>query len=77
MTKFQHRHYAAVADVLADAREALQGSSNAVFAADNTLEDIEDRFVRMFKGDNYKFSESRFRAAARRSPDMHGKDKVA
>ena len=72
---FQHRHYKAIASILADSRDSLTGKSNATFAMDEAINDIEDRLVKLFKGDNAGFSEDRFRKAASRSPDMHGKDK--
>lgn len=70
---FQHRHYAAIADLLAEAREKEGGTDTPWQAAFN---DIEARFVELFQRDNFKFSEDRFVKAARRSYDMHGKDKV-
>lgn len=73
--KFQHRHYAAIADVLADARKhGFQGIGPNI--TDQVLYELESAFVSMFKGDNARFSADRFRRAARRAPDMHGKDKV-
>jgi len=41
----------------------------------DTVTRIEERLVVMFKSDNHNFNASRFRAAANRSDDMHGKDK--
>jgi hypothetical protein len=70
---FQHRHYVAIAAVLADAREDEGGTHTPWQAA---FDDMEDRLIRMFKADNYGFKPSRFRAAARRAPDMHERDKV-
>jgi hypothetical protein len=68
---FQHRHYKAIADVLADMRD-----TELDLTAPHVLDEFEDRLVRLFRGDNVGFSPDRFRAAARRAPDMHGKDKV-
>ena len=67
---FQHRHYKAIADVLADCRE------NGYLDSEADAMEFEDRLIKMFKSDNYNFSESRFRAASNRSPEMRGKDKV-
>lgn len=72
MTTFQHRHYKAIAAVLADAREE-EGGTNTPWQS--AFDDIEERFVKAFKADNDGFKPERFRAAARRAPDMHGKDK--
>jgi hypothetical protein len=75
---FQHRHYAALADMLADARDGLAcmaDDTGKQHAAD-TISELEDRMVSMFMRDNAKFSASRFRKAATRAPDMHGKDKL-
>jgi hypothetical protein len=66
-TTFQHRHYAAIADVLADIRE------NEGLISINYL---EDRLIKLFKADNPKFSADRFRKAATRAPNMHGKDRL-
>jgi predicted metal-dependent hydrolase len=68
---FQHRHYKAIADILADAREARTSISKGC-----VIDDLELRFVQAFKRDNPKFLVERFRAAAQRLPTMHGKDKV-
>jgi len=68
---FQHRHYKAIADALADVREAPEFMK----IDQDTVTRIEERLVVMFKSDNHNFNASRFRAAANRSDDMHGKDK--
>ena len=66
---FQHRHYAALASIIADMREEHH------WTVCNAPDDIEDRLVKLFAGDNRGFDEDRFRKAARRAPDMHGKDR--
>lgn len=73
--KFQHRHYAAIASVLADAREAPAEYGFTGGQRDKVLDSLEARLIRLFKADNYGFSADRFTKAARRAPDMHGKDK--
>lgn len=78
----QHRHYKAIADALATAREYeldVLGSPNMQQheRVERALDRLEQRFVILFRGDNCGFSEDRFRKAARRDPKMHGKDRVA
>lgn len=68
---FQHRHYKAIASVLADAR-----ASATTPVEHGVINDLEARLVTAFKADNPKFSVARFEAASSRSPDMHGKDKA-
>lgn len=52
---FQHRHYAIVADALAESVACHQSY-------------IVDSFVRRFRNDNPRFDEARFRAACNDSP---------
>lgn len=67
---FQHRHYKALADILADTRQELGWS-------DLSIKLLEKKLCRLFKEDNPSFSEARFVAAAwRDETNMHGKDKV-
>lgn len=72
MPVFEHRHYAALADLLADAREEEGGTDTPWQAA---FQDVEARMIKLFKRDNDRFSADRFERAARRAPDMRGKDK--
>lgn len=77
-SKFQHRHYAAIADVLADARDPNENGGLELPGRElDMIARIEGLLIRMFERDNDGFSPDRFRAAARRAPNMHGKDKVA
>lgn len=79
MPAFGHRHYKAIAGVLADARDKAQerGLRKVTYAAaaDEAVTDLEARLVRMFEADNPGFKPERFIAAATRAPNMHGKDK--
>lgn len=68
---FQHRHYKAIATALADVRAAPEFMN----VDQDTVTRIEERLVVMFQSDNHNFDASRFKAAANRSNDMHGKDK--
>jgi hypothetical protein len=74
---FQHRHYAAIADVLADMREAAPRYATGDYTPEEAVTWFETELCRLFARDNYGFKPDRFRKAARRAPDMHGKDKVA
>jgi hypothetical protein len=81
-SKFQHRHYAAIADVLANARESVKRdyqyqSRDQLEAAQTAVTTVEALLLTVFRRDNGGFDAERFRKAARRAPDMHGKDKVA
>ena len=70
--KFQHRHYKAIADALAD----IKAAPSFMNIDQDTVTRIEERLVVMFQSDNPGFSASRFRAAANRADNMHGRDKV-
>jgi hypothetical protein len=70
MTTFQHRHYKAIAAVLADLREESMSERELA-----EVDRFEAKLVRAFKADNDGFKPERFRAAAARAPDMHGQDK--
>ena len=59
-TKFQRRHYAAVAQVIARARARAQHNDCPA----ECVADLEQEFVDLFRADNPKFSPSRFIAAA-------------
>lgn len=77
MPMFQHRHYAALADLLADARDIADNRAmNARYGLNTaTLDYLEAKLGDAFKRDNENFNRDRFERAARRAPDMHGKDK--
>ena len=75
---FQHRHYAAIAAVLGDAREeekSIFDGGPTSLAREGSLDRLEDRLLKLFERDNDNFDRRRFVLAARRAPDMHGKDK--
>lgn len=73
---FQHRHYAAIAAVLADARDpADNGGLTLPDRELAAIDRLETRLADLFASDNGNFDRDRFLKAARRAPDMHGKDK--
>lgn len=69
---FQHRHYAAIADTLANLHDA---STSASFAGSVPLWKVEDALCDLFANDNGNFDEERFIKAAHRDPSMNGKDR--
>jgi len=62
-TKFQRRHYTAIAKVIARARARARYNDCPVEA----VADLEQEFVDLFRADNPRFSPSRFIAAANKS----------
>ena len=72
MCTFQHRHYKAIAGVIANARCFQDGDkfTNAI----NRQELIDD-FTRMFRRDNCNFNADRFANAAHGVPS-NGRDRV-
>lgn len=69
-SKFQHRHYAAIAAVLADALKRESCDLDKV----EVVERITDDLAGLFARDNGNFQRPRFLAAAR--GNASGKDKV-
>jgi len=59
-TKFQRRHYCAIAELLARARARAQHNDSPVEA----VADIEQDLIELFRADNARFSASQFIAAA-------------
>ena len=59
-TKFQRRHYQAIAEVIARARARAQHNDSPA----EVVADLEQEFVDLFRADNGRFSASRFIAAA-------------
>lgn len=76
MPMFQHRHYAAIAAVLADARDpADNGGLTLPDRELAAIDRLETRLANMFAHDNGNFDPTRFLKAARRAPNMNGRDR--
>lgn len=58
-SKFQQRHYEAIAEVMQDARELTHDADSGRIA----LNRMENLLVDLFRSDNYNFMPERFRAA--------------
>jgi hypothetical protein len=71
VSKFQQRHYVAIAKVIAEektctekiAPEAYGGEKFATTAALDAIEHMEDKLTKLFESDNGKFDAGRFAAA--------------
>lgn len=71
MTVFAHAQYKEIAAVLASAREDTTDTQRIA-----AIQDMQERFVRLFNRDNPNFKPERFVAAATRAPGMHGRDRI-
>lgn len=63
MSKFQQRHYEAIAEVLQASTEWVESWSGARPERLATIKLVENQLVSLFSDDNHLFQERRFRAA--------------
>ena len=63
MGKFQQRHYEAIADVI---YELYLNTSRTSATVGWTINEVENRLIKLFQSDNPRFRESKFREACHR-----------